>query len=214
MKKILALFAVLAAVLPAFSLNDYSETTFSVGAAFPYMRQDFKIQGLKSETLSGAGVNITYRHKKEDTALGFFINSDIYFPTKKTLNLTEGYLITTSYSDYDYFFGVDALSGIYAPVFKSSGIVIPLGAGIHLDSCTSKYSSKTTSLKETVFTLGAGAWVNCEINVNKTFGFFGGLKFSYDFYFRLKETGSSSASDSGNCNAWSIAPSLGVSFHI
>lgn len=197
----------------AFSVSDYSTSTLNVGIAFPYKKHDYKISGQDSVTLFGAGLDLNYRQQLKNFPFGFFIDSNVYFPLSKTVNISDTQTTTKNISDYDYFFGVDALGGIYKVLYKSKDFVFPLGLGIHLDGYTSKLTESDYSIKESVYTMGLGCWANCEINLSKKIGAFAGVKFVYDFYYKMKNSGTSSESNSGSCNAFSVVPAVGVAYH-
>lgn len=195
------------------SSSDSSNSTLSVGVAFPYMKHDYKISGEDSVTLFGPGVNLNYRHQNDGFTYGFFLDSDIYLPAYKTVNISETESTTKNFSDYDYFFGIDALAGVYKVVYSSDGVTVPVGIGIHLDGYTSKLTESSYSIKESVYTMGLGCWANCEINLSEKFGAFAGIKFVYDFYYKMKNSGTLSESNSGSCNAFSVVPAVGVAYH-
>lgn len=214
MKKIFFAFLFLISSAGIFAASDFSNSTLSAGLAFPYMKHDYKISGEDSVTLFGMGLNLNYRHQNEGFSYGFFIDSDIYFPTYKTVNLSNSKSATVNFSDYDYFFGVDALAGVYKVLYFNGGAFVPAGIGIHLNGYTSKLEENSYSLKESVYTMGIGAWANYEINLSKKFGVFAGIKVIYDFYYKMKNTGASSDSSSGACNAWQVVPAVGAAFHL
>lgn len=214
MKKIFFTFLFLISFAGIFAVSDFSSSTLSVGLAFPYMKHDYKIDGEDSVTLFGMGLNLNYRHQNEEFSYGFFVDSDIYFPAYKTVNLSNSESATKNVSDYDYFFGVDALAGVYKVLHSSEGMVIPAGIGIHINGCTSKLSENSYSIKESVYTMGLGVWANYEVNVSNKFGFFAGIKVIYDFYHQMKNSGIKSDSSSGICNAWQVVPAVGAAFHL
>ena len=196
-----------------FALSDFSDSTLSVGLAFPYMKHDYQISGQNSVTLFGTGIDLNYRHQNDGFSYGLFLDSNIFVPAYKTVNISESESATKNFSDYDYFFGVDALAGVYKVIFSSEGCVVPAGIGLHLDGYTSKLSESGYSLKESVYTLGFGAWANYEVNVSDRFGVFAGVKVIYDFYYRMSASGSYGGNNSGRCNALTVVPSVGAAFH-
>lgn len=213
MKKILFILALIISAGAAFASGDYSNTTFSAGISFPYMKHDYKISGEDSITLFGTGLKLNYRHQNEGFSYGLFLDSDIYIPTYKTVNLSGTETVTKNAFNYDYFFGIDVLAGVYKVLYRSGEVLVPAGIGIHLDGYTSKLSEDSASVTERICTMGLGAWANYEVNVSEKFGVFAGIKVVYDFYYRMTNNGSSDDSTSGNCKAWAVTPAAGVAFH-
>ncbi len=214
MKRLFLTAVLFLASVSVFAFSDFSDSTLSVGIAFPYLKHDYKISGQDSVTLFGTGIDLNYRHQNEGYTYGLFFDSNVFFPAYRTVNVSESESVTKNFSEYDYFFGVDALAGVYKVIFSSDGCVVPVGIGFHLDGYTSKISESGYSSKESVYTLGLGAWANYEVNVSDRFGVFAGIKVIYDFYCRMSATGNYSGSSSGNCKALTVVPSVGVAFHL
>lgn len=210
MKKIFFAFLILFSVAGIFAAEDVSDSTLNVGIAFPYMKHDYKINGEDSIKLFGTGIDFNYRRRNSGYSFGFFMDANIFFPLYKTVNLSDKTTASKNLSDYEYFFGVDALAGVYKVVFSSKDITVPAGIGIHLDGYTSKLSENSYSIKESAYTMGIGGWTNYEINLSDNVGVFAGIKVIYDFYYKMKNTGVSSGSSSGKCDAWSFVPTVGA----
>lgn len=213
MKRIIFALLFLFTFSGIFAISDFSNSTLSVGIAFPYMKHDYKIENEDSITLFGTGVDLNYRHQNEGFSYGLFINASLYFPAYKTVNLSDSKTTSKNVSDYDYFFGIDTLAGVYKVLHRSEGVVIPAGIGIHLDGYANKLSENGYSVTERVYTMGIGGWANYEVNVSEKFGVFAGIKVIYDFYHQMKNSGAASCSDSGTCNAWAVIPAVGAAFH-
>lgn len=210
MKKIFFTFLFLFSLAGIFAAEDVSDSTLNIGIAFPYMNHDYKISGEDSITLFGTGIDFNYRHHNEGYSFGFFMNANIFFPLYKTVNLSDQTTKSKNLSDYDYFFGVDALAGVYKVFFSSKDITVPVGIGIHMDGYTSKLAENSYSIKENAYTMGIGGWTNYEINLSDKIGAYAGIKIIYDFYYKIKNSGVSNESSSGNCNAWSVVPAVGA----
>lgn len=211
-KKLFLLLVLSAFSLNAFALGDVSDKSLSVGPAAPFIWQHIKSDDPVETRIYSFGLNLNYRQLVPQQQFGVFLDSTVYFPLSRS-EIHDGTSYTTKFNDYDYFFGVDCLAGIYSVFVRSGSIAIPVGAGIHLDGMGSKDKNSNSSLKRTVFNIGTGIWGNCEFNFTKNIGVYGGVKVLYDFYFRSNEKASSSHKDSGFSNTLSFIPSIGMVFH-
>lgn len=209
---IVGLFCVI--MLSAHAMSDISTSSLGLGLSFPYSHQNYNISGMDSIVLSGFGINLNWRTMPEHMMLGFFLDTDVFFPSSKTVNIDENYMTTTQFSDYDYFFGIDVLGGFYTVVYQAGSLSIPFGLGLHLDGYSSKLDYKDYEIKESVYTLGIGAWLNLEVNISKRFGIYAGTKFIYDFYYQLNENNSSyKVNKTGRCTGFTFVPVVGAIWH-
>jgi hypothetical protein len=210
MKKIIFALLIFASLFSANAMSDFSNRTFCLGFSFPYMRHDYKTDDMDTVTLNGIGLNLNYRNMRDTLKIGLFLDADIFMPFSKTIALDEKTMATTHLSEYEYFFGIDALAGIYTVIFRNANITVPIGAGFHIEGFTSKQKFDDLIVKESVYTLGLGLWLNIEANLTKNFGMFLGTKVIYDFYYKLNYTARITDIQDGSCNCFSVIPALGV----
>lgn len=210
MKKIFFAVLIFLSVFSVSAMSDFSNRTFCAGLSFPYFRHDYKIDGMDTVTLNGIGLNLNIRNMRDEMKLGLFLDSDIFMPFSKTIAIDEKNMKTTKISDYDYFFGIDALAGIYTVLFRDATFNIPVGLGFHIDGFISKQKYDDILIKETVYTLGIGGWLNFEINLSKRFGVYAGTKIIYDFYYKLNNKATISTIHDGSCSCFAVIPAIGV----
>lgn len=210
MKRIFLIAAFVANFL-AFAASA-SEQAFSAGISLPCITNDYFFDEYDKVRINAVGLNLLYRKLPDDKKYGFFLNADIFLPYSKTFIVDENHTESMNLSDYKYFFGMDFLGGIYTNVFSEGIINIPVGAGLHFDAVMSKEKDKYFSYKESVYTVGLGAWANFEMNPSEKIGVYAGAKLNYDFYYKIsgKGKGLKDASDSGNCSGFSVIPAIGV----
>ncbi|WP_294430441.1 hypothetical protein [uncultured Treponema sp.] len=210
MKKIFSLFVFFISLFSASAMSDFSNRTFCMGLSFPNMKHDYRIDGMDAVTLNGIGLNFNVRRMKDEMKLGIFLDTDIFMPISKTIVVNEQNMTTSKITDYEFFFGIDALAGIYTVLFRDASLNFPVGLGFHLDGFISKEKYDDIIIKESVYTLGAGLWLNLEINVSKRFGVYLGSKFIYDFYYKMNNKSAITTVQSGNCRCFSAIPTAGV----
>ena len=210
MKKIFSVLVFFISFASLSAMSDFSNRTFCMGLSVPYMKHDYKIDEMDTVTLNGIGLNLNLRRMKDDMKLGIFLDSDIFMPLSKTVSLDEENMTTSKFSDYEYFFGIDALAGIYTVLFRDGSLNIPFGLGFHLDGFISKDKYDDIVIKESVYTLGAGLWCNLEINVSKRFGVYLGSKLIYDFYYKMNNKAVVTTVQSGSCKCFTVIPAAGV----
>lgn len=209
MKKIFFAVLLCVSIFSAGAMSDFAGRTFCAGLSFPYMRHDYRISGMDAVTLSGIGLNLNYRQMREEMKIGLFLDSDLFMPFSKTVALDERISTTTHFSDYDYFFGIDVLVGIYTVLFRDETFNFPIGAGFHLDGFISKQSYEELIIKESVYTLGLGGWLNAEIIVTKRLGMYAGAKVLYDFYYKLNNKAATTTAQDGRSRCFSLIPAVG-----
>ncbi|WP_296331502.1 hypothetical protein [uncultured Treponema sp.] len=209
MKKIISLLLLFFCIFSASAMSDTSDRSFCFGFSFPYMRHDYKTDDMGTVTLNGIGINLNYRNMRDTMKIGLLIDADIFMPFSKTVALDKDTMTTTKFSEYEYFFGIDALVGIYTALFRSGNWTIPAGLGFHIEGFTSKQKSDDIIIKESVYSLGLGAWINVEANLTKNFGMFLGTKVIYDFYYKLNYTAKITEIEDGTCNCFSVIPAIG-----
>ena len=210
MKKIISVLVFFVSFFSLSAMSDFSNRTFCLGLSFPNMKQNYQIDGMDTVTLNGIGLNLNLRRMKDDMKLGIFLDSDIFMPLSKTVSIDEKNMTTSKFSDYEYFFGIDALAGIYTVLFRDGSLNIPLGLGFHLDGFISKDRYDDIVIKESVYTLGAGLWCNLEINISKSFGVYLGSKLIYDFYYKMNNKAVVTTVQSGSCKGYALIPAAGV----
>ena len=210
MKKTFSLLLLFFCFFSASAMSDFSDHSFCFGFSFPYMRHDYKLDSMDTVTLNGIGINLNYRNMRDTMKIGLFLDADIFVPFSKTVALDEKNMTTTKISDYKYFFGIDALAGIYTVLFRDGSFTIPVGGGFHIEGFTSKQEQKDLTIKESVYTIGIGVWANIEANISKYFAIYFGTKVIYDFYYNMSYKASISESQNGICTCFSVIPALGV----
>ncbi|MBQ8013042.1 MAG: hypothetical protein IJ257_01415 [Treponema sp.] len=213
MKKIFFALMFFLCVFSVNAMSDYSNKTFCLGLSFPYMWHDYKSEDMDAVTLHGIGLNLNYRNMNDNMKIGLLVNADIFMPLSKTIAVDENTMTTTYLKDYDYFFGLDMLVGIYTVFFKNGDINIPAGLGFNLDGFISKQKYGDTIVNESVYTLGVGLWANVEINISKNMGVYFGSKFVYDFYHKLSNKAVVTTNHDGLSNCFSVIPAMGVLWH-
>lgn len=210
MKKIFFAFLISLSLFSAHAMSDFSNKTFCAGISFPVINNDYKLAAFDSMRLNAVGVNLNYRNMNDYMKIGIFLNSDIYMPYSKVIIWDEKYQTTTNLSDYEYFFGTDILAGIYTVLFRDGTFNFPIGAGFHLDGFISKQKNNEVVIKESVYTVGLGAWANAEINLSKRFGVYAGGKVIYDFYYKLNNKATVTTINDGSCRCFAIIPAIGA----
>ncbi|MBP3771797.1 MAG: hypothetical protein J6I53_03770 [Treponema sp.] len=214
MKKIFFTFLLFVSIFSAEAASDYYAKNFCLGISFPFINNDYLLEDVDSVKLNAVGLNLNYRSMKDTMKIGVFLDADIYMPYTKTLIIDEDTQASTKISDYDYFFGTDVLAGIYAVLYNDSSLSIPFGGGLHIDGYISKQKYETTVVKESVYTLGIGAWVNLEVDVSQKFGVYFGSKLVYDFYYKLNNKAMPNTIQDGKCKGFTFAPALGIVWHL
>lgn len=210
MKKIIFAFLIFVSLFSANAMTDFSNHTFCLGLSFPYMRHDYKTDDMDTVTLNGIGLNLNYRNMRDTMKIGLFLDADIFMPLSKTVAIDENTMATTKFSDYDFFFGIDALAGIYTVIFRDGTFNLPVGAGFHLEGFMSKQKYDDLTVKESVYTLGIAAWMNVEINLSKRMGVYFGSKFIYDFYYKLNNKARVTEAKDGYGICFSVIPAVGL----
>ena len=210
MKKIIFALLIFASLFSANAMSDFSNRTFCLGFSFPYMRHDYKTDDMDTVTLNGIGLNLNYRNMRDTMKIGLFLDADIFMPFSKTVALDEKTMVTTNFSDYDFFLGIDALAGIYTVLYRNGTFNLPMGAGFHIEGFMSKQKYDDVVVKESVYTLGIGLWTNVEINLTKRMGVYIGSKFVYDFYYKLNNKARITETKDGYGTCFSVIPAMGV----
>ena len=213
MKKIFFAFLIFASIFSASAMSDFSNKNFCFGISFPTVKNDYKFDSYDSMRLNAVGLNLNYRNMNDYMKIGIFLNTDIYMPYSKVIVLDEKHQTTTNYSDYKYFFGTDILAGMYTVLYRDETFNIPVGAGFHLDGFISKQKNNDEIIKESVYTVGVGAWFNIEVNFSRNMGIYAGSKIGYDFYYKMNSKSWSSVIQDGSCNGFTIIPALGLLWH-
>ena len=95
-------------------------------------------------------------------------------------------------------------------LFRDANFNIPFGLGFNLDGFISKQKTDDIIIKESVYSLGIGAWINFEVNFSRTFGIYLGSKVIYDFYYKLNNKAMITETHDGYGNCFSVIPALGV----
>ncbi len=212
LKKTLIVALLIALKANVFALGDVSDRTLSAGVTVPFFYQNIKNDDPVETKIFGVGLNINYRQLFPNSKAGFFTDASVFMPISRSENY-DGTSVTSKFNDYEYYFGIDSLSGIYSVLLRSNSIAIPFGAGIHLDGMMSKYARDSSSIKKMGYTAGVGIWSNFEVSVSSSIGFFGGVKVLYDFYYYTSVKGSSNSSDKGLTNSVEVLPAIGLIFH-
>ena len=99
-------------------------------------------------------------------------------------------------------------------MYRDETFNIPVGAGFHLDGFISKQKYNDEIIKESVYTVGVGAWFNIEVNFSRNMGIYAGSKIGYDFYYKMNSKSWSSVIQDGSCNGFTIIPALGLLWHL
>ena len=213
MKKIFFVFLLFASIFSASAMSDFANKNFCFGISFPFIKNDYLLDDVDAVKLNAIAANLSYRSMKDSMKIGLFLDADIFFPYTKTIILNETYQTTTKFSDYDYFFGTDVLAGVYTVLYRDGSINLPIGAGLHLNGSISKQEYASTIVKETVYTVGLGAWFNFEINMTKRFGVYAGSKFAYDFYYKMNSKQTVKTVLDGKCKGFTFIPAVGLIWH-
>lgn len=206
MKKfITALTLLLSFAGTAFAANDFSTASVSIGFALPQFYN-----------LRPADNNIDYeRHSA--FALNFALRGVVGLPFGLYLdgNLYVPYSHKITMGDVEYRYdlsnvrviGIEGQLGLYSVLLNTGRFGLPFGAGLHLNYQDTDYKNPSVSepSSQSVFSLGAGAWINAEFQLTEKVAIYGGLRLSYDFWQRQKtETKVSS-------NATKVNTSTGMS---
>ena len=213
MKKIFSAFLMFTSFFSVNAMSDFSNRNLCAGISFPYMNHDYEIGDMDTVTLSGIGLNLNFRQMREEMNIGIFLDADIFLPFSKTIAIDEKTSSISKFSDYEYFFGIDALAGIYTVLFRDGTFNFPVGAGFHIEGFISKEKYDDVIIRESTYTLGLGAWFNLEVNFSKKFGIYAGSKIIYDFYYKFNNRALITTLKDGTCKCWSIVPSVGLLRH-
>ncbi len=196
-----------------FALGDVSDKSVSMGLTIPFFYQNIRSNDPVEAKIFGVGLNFNYRQLLPVKKIGFFTDASVFMPISRT-ETYDSSSVTSKFTDYEYYFGIDSLTGIYSVLFRSGSISIPVGLGVHLDGMMSKYKTSESSTKYVGYTVGTGLWSNFEANITKNMAFFAGLKVMYDFYYHSSAKGSSNSSDKGLTNSVEFFPTAGVIFRL
>lgn len=213
MKKIFFVFLFFASLFCASASSDYYSKNLCFGISFPFVNNDYFLENSDSVKLDAIGINLNYRRMKDTMKIGLFLDADIFMPYTKTLIIDEKTQTTTKLSDYEYFFGTDIVAGIYTVLFRNDSISLPFGVGLHLDGYISKQKYESTIIKESVYTVGIGGWLNFEVDISRKFGVYAGSKFVYDFYYKLNNKATLTTVQDGKCKGFTFVPAVGLVWH-
>lgn len=188
MKKILAV--VFCALLSAttFAATDYSALSLYLGLSLPSIynlnttTKNEQGETADSEAYLGVGFDFGGRAPLADGQAGIFLDGNFYAPYSYQVrwgNATDTYKT----DDTNKFWGIEGTFGPYFTLVNLGVLVIPVGAGLHLNYISNETEiTASTSYSTSMFSIGAGAFANAELNLGNGMAIFASLHLAYDFW--------------------------------